>query len=469
MTAAYIRILVHTMNASLFPNAITDATTWSGPPPDIVTVQSLLYASLAASLLAAFFAMLGKQWVNRYLRNHGGSAADKSRDRQRKLDGLERWRFRLVIESLPVMLQLALLLLGCALSLYMWTISRTVAGVTIAVTLFGLASYIFFTIAATFFYSCPYQTPPSLIIQTLLSHQHTSLTPLITPLVITFCSATEKFQHFFGHLRAGARGALNTLGCVAAVLPEMENIPLVTVTSPIRIFDDVSLDWENCKADTRCIAWVLYSTTDTDMIFSTVRFAVDIIWYPEIAGALSPHTLADLFSECLLDRRVVPGRAEQAISIGMALASVLGIQLSVEPEREDLEELCKRITQHTNLLPSFEDTFELVASVLGFVAQTPVSIQDGGSLGISIRAPPKNLPSAFKVWFARVILQTAWRWRRVQHQTTINDPYWLVAKRGSLMDSSPVPTVFKTIWILILVTCIGVTVDIRDLYPSNNE
>jgi len=32
-----------------------------------------MYASLLMSLLAAFVAMLGKQWLNRYLRHAGGS------------------------------------------------------------------------------------------------------------------------------------------------------------------------------------------------------------------------------------------------------------------------------------------------------------------------------------------------------------------------------------------------------------
>jgi len=107
-----MRILIHNMNNSLFPDADPNSVTWTGPPPVIVTVQSLLYANLTTSLFATFLAMLGKQWVNLYLRNRGGSAADKSRDRQRKLDGFEKWHFRLAIESLPVMLQLALLLLG---------------------------------------------------------------------------------------------------------------------------------------------------------------------------------------------------------------------------------------------------------------------------------------------------------------------------------------------------------------------
>jgi len=66
------------MNNSLFPGADLDSTTWTGPPPKIVIVQSLLYASLTASLSAAFLAMFGKQWVSRYIRNHGGSVAGKS-------------------------------------------------------------------------------------------------------------------------------------------------------------------------------------------------------------------------------------------------------------------------------------------------------------------------------------------------------------------------------------------------------
>jgi len=462
-----MQILIHAVNTSLFPNAIADATPWTGPPHEIVTVQSLLYASLATSLFAAFLAMLGKQWVNRYLRNRGGSAADKSRDRQQKLDGLERWHFQLVIEGLPVILQLGLLLLGCALSLYLWTISRTVAGVAIAVTTFGVALYLFFTLAATSFYSCPYQTPLSLVIRTLLSHHHTTLIPLISSLIVAFHSSKKEFQRFLHHLHTGVWGALSIFGCTTNMVPE--TTPLAIVTSQNRIFHDASLDWGGCKADTRCIAWVLYSTTDSDMIFSTVRFAADIIWYPEIAGDLSPHVLADLFSECLVDRRVIVGRAEQAGSIGMALALVLGIQLSVEPEREDLGELCERVIEHTDLGPSPEATFELIASVLDFVAQAPVPIPEGGNLGIRIRTPPKGLSGTFKVWFAKVILQTVWRWRRVQDPATIIDFYWAAAKCGPLVDDDPVPIVFKTIWILVMAICLGVTVDMRDLYPPNNE
>ena len=167
---AYMRILIHTMNNSLFPNADSSSTTWTGPPPEIVAVQSLLYASLATSPFAAFLAMLGKQRVNWYLRNRGSSATDKSRDRQRKLDGLEKWHFHLATESLPATLQLALLLLGCAPSGYLWAISRAVAGVIVAVTLYGVTSYVSLTLVATLYYKCSYQAPPSILIQTVIRY-----------------------------------------------------------------------------------------------------------------------------------------------------------------------------------------------------------------------------------------------------------------------------------------------------------
>ena len=76
----------------------------------------------------------------------------------------------------------------------------------------------------------------------------------------------------------------------------------------------------SCETDVHCVAWLLYSSTYSDVIYSTVRFAADTIWYSEIARALSPHTLADLFFECLSDGRVVADKSDYAISIGMALS-----------------------------------------------------------------------------------------------------------------------------------------------------
>jgi hypothetical protein len=114
------------------------------------------------SLLAAFVAMLGKQWLNRYLRHTGGSMIERCGDRQRKFDGLEKWPFRFCMESLPIMLQIALLLLTCGLSRYVWSVNTSVGRVVLSFTVIGVLFYIAVVVAGACSYECPFQTPMSI-------------------------------------------------------------------------------------------------------------------------------------------------------------------------------------------------------------------------------------------------------------------------------------------------------------------
>ena len=120
----------------------------------------ILLASLSASLLSAFLVMLSKQWLNRCIpADMRGTIIERSQYRQRKIDGIVSWYFDYVIESLPLMLQIALLLLGCALSRFLWEINTTVASAVISVTTSGLLFYLFIVIAGAASVNCPYQTP----------------------------------------------------------------------------------------------------------------------------------------------------------------------------------------------------------------------------------------------------------------------------------------------------------------------
>jgi len=122
--------------------------------------------SLATSLFSAFLAMLGKQWLNRYASTDvRGTAIERSQNRQRKLDGVVTWYFDFVMESLPLMLQIALLLLGCALSRYLWEINITVASVVLGTTLFGIILYVLIVVAGAASERCPYQTPSAHILR----------------------------------------------------------------------------------------------------------------------------------------------------------------------------------------------------------------------------------------------------------------------------------------------------------------
>jgi len=479
MTAAYMQILIHTMNNSLFPDVDPSSVAWTGPPPEIITVQSLLYASLATSLFAAFLAMLGKHWVSRYLRNHGGSAADKSRDRQRKLDGLEKWHFHIAVESLPVMLQLALFLLGCALSLYLWTISRTVAGAILTFTLFGITSYVFFTLAAALYYNCPYQTPPSILIRTFTGHLARnnstfarSVRSRITSLTGVCSRLTKKLRQVLGRLRSGVRNALQNLGCVPGAPEVVGQIPLAIVEPPAWFFGEISIDWEVCKADTRCISWMLDSTTDSDVIFCTARFAADMILYPEIAGALSPRIFANLFLECLSDGRVIPGKLEHASVIGMALASVLSIQLCMEPEREDLQRLSDSIRYYANWVSESEPTFLPGVGILRIVLETPHRALSGSPRKLEIFSnTPDCLPTTHKLCLSRTILQTIWRWRRIRDTATVFNLEAIDSFcKGLMANDDHILPALKINCFLIMAISLGHQVgDVHTLFIPNNE
>ena len=199
-SAALLRVLIYKTDNTTFGDDVpTLPPRWTGPPHTAVQVQAILYASLAASLFSAFLAMLGKQWLNRYMStNMRGTAIERSQNRQQKLNGIITWYFHYVMESLPMMLQVALFLLGCALSRYLWEINTTVASVILGVTSLGILFYLFIVIAGSVFTNCPYQTPGSHILQ-LAASMLTSATLAIAPALghafRTFRHAFRTFRH----------------------------------------------------------------------------------------------------------------------------------------------------------------------------------------------------------------------------------------------------------------------------------
>ena len=179
-TAALLRVLIYKIDNTTFGNDVPTPPQWTGPPHSVVQVQAILFASLAASLFSAFLAMLGKQWLNRYdSADMRGTAIERAQSRQRKLNGIVAWYFHYVMESLPLMLQGALLLLGCALSRYLWEVNIVVASVVLGITSFGMALYLLIVIAGTAFESCPYQTPGASICRPIVHYVRYHLHPAV--------------------------------------------------------------------------------------------------------------------------------------------------------------------------------------------------------------------------------------------------------------------------------------------------
>ena len=179
-TTALLRVLIYKIDNTTFGNDVPTLPQWTGPPHSIVQVQAVLFASLAASLFSALLAMLGKQWLNRYdSTDMRGTAVERAQSRQRKLNGIIAWYFHYVMESLPLMLQGALLLLGCALSRYLWEVNIIVASVVLGITSLGISLYLLIVIAGAVFETCPYQTPGASITRPILHYVHYHLHPVV--------------------------------------------------------------------------------------------------------------------------------------------------------------------------------------------------------------------------------------------------------------------------------------------------
>jgi len=232
--------------------------------------------------------MLGKQWLNRYASTDmRGTAIQRSQNRQRKLDGVITWYFDHVMESLPLMLQIALLLLGLALSRYLWEVNIIVACVVLGVTSLGVTFYVFIVIAGTAFESCPYQTP---IARTLRHTFHWIYlyTPHPVHVVISnliqiswCCQLPGGWWSSLEQPWYSTTNIVTSLTCIAllpvALLVDLSRlVPEIvwsllqdepTVTSP----QTHVLDKQTIVLDLRCISWILQTSLDKAVHLSTLK------------------------------------------------------------------------------------------------------------------------------------------------------------------------------------------------------
>ena len=295
MNHALLRIVANVALGNIPSGADAAFPQWDGPDATTVRVQAVLYSSLAITILAAFFAVLGKQWLNRYAQvEMRGSVIDRSRYRQRKMDGMDTWHFDLVMECLPLMLQAAILLISCALSDYLYLINKVVASVIIGITAFGLLFYILIISAATLSFNCPFQTPPSLIFRYLIrfDEKHRK-----------YLKRTGRWiRHIFSQGKkllwrkpGGPHGATNMVveenpvGHIELQMPNQSNHlgPLFTKDT----------DWENYVLDSNCIAWMFKMCTDADFVIAIMKFIPEVVWHADIHN-VPLEKLYDTFVGC---------------------------------------------------------------------------------------------------------------------------------------------------------------------------
>lgn len=127
---------------------------------DAVRINAFFITSISCSLLAAFGAVLGKQWLAHAEQSQvEGSLKVQARHRQKMFTGTERWHLESTVELLPIVLQLALLSFWFGLIDLLFSLNNRVAYVGLAFACLGGAAYLYTVAAAVSDRFCPFQTP----------------------------------------------------------------------------------------------------------------------------------------------------------------------------------------------------------------------------------------------------------------------------------------------------------------------
>ena len=284
MHNALLEMLLNATTGALPAGSAASVPRWPGPHPVIVQVQCILYATLSATLLASFLAMLGKQWLNRYRQNDTrGSVADRSRVRERKLNGVEIWKFHIVMEALPLILQCALILLGSALSRYLWEVNRSVSSVVIGFTCFGFLFYLLITMISASSFDCPFQTPFSFLIRFAIG----LATPYLRNLWQTFGPKRRPPEPaMLGprldlplSMNAAGRGRDSEASITALASLAPTTIQFHRSVTPLFIQGTRA---EGDRLDAKCVTRMFVMSTNADVVTSTMDFIPEIIWHSGI-------------------------------------------------------------------------------------------------------------------------------------------------------------------------------------------
>ncbi|KAF9782708.1 hypothetical protein BJ322DRAFT_1072149 [Thelephora terrestris] len=316
-----------------------DVSAPSGPSVSAVQVQSILFASLASALLAAFLAMLGKQWLNLHVE---GSIIDRSRHRELRMRGMITWRFKLIMECLPFVMQLSLLLLGYGLAQYLWGLSHTVSAVIAGFTVFGVLFYLFIVFAATAWKTCPFQTPVSIVFRRVISsvekRQRLRLQKIRDQLseVVRFKQLNQSFA------------TVTLARSIDEELATLPQTPSSRTLSPANVSLNPEEEESTHASDTNCISTMFKFAGASDAVVALTRFIPEVNWTSNVRRVplLEAYDCLRKSFEFLKDGRVLvrPGMRDQAYGSARALLHIR------------VQRLCADAT---------DDTHKIVASKVG--------------------------------------------------------------------------------------------------------
>ncbi|KAJ7757971.1 hypothetical protein B0H16DRAFT_1689430 [Mycena metata] len=235
----------------------------------ILIAECLLYASLSLALLAALLAVLGKQWLVYYAAaGERGSIESRGLDRQRKLDGLRKWKFDALMQLFPLLLQFALLVFSAALSTYLWTIHHSLAIIVMSFTSLGVVAYFLLLASAMFSQDSPFQTPLAHFTVHLVPRSWRSRSRAVLK------EGFIQFKELIGHISTVSSSYIQ---CSQDLLPcfTKQQTKSLIPEKPALLFSMTDI---KTSSEIPAVSWVLQTSTDPVMLAQTAHLIIDLQW-----------------------------------------------------------------------------------------------------------------------------------------------------------------------------------------------
>ncbi|KAJ7709428.1 hypothetical protein B0H16DRAFT_1745828 [Mycena metata] len=297
-TQALLMLLVQNMTG--VPTPALQMSQQTGPATIIVIAQGILYVSLLSTLLAALLAVLGKQWLLHYDSvGERGTIEERGLERQRKFDGMRRWKFDLVMQIFPLLLQFSLFLFAVALSIYLWTIHHGIAVLVLAPTGLGFAFYTLMIISAVVSPDSPFQTSLSFLLKNIVTRT------LLPNSLGRFRAWSWNWVHtfltsFWSQTRLACSGALEAIAPLLPLFNGSNSRDLVPL-KPSLIFDPPPLPSKEVPA----IIWALETSTDPHLVEISAAMVPELSWGSvDFDIQPSQKRLIDIFKSCFNGRTV---------------------------------------------------------------------------------------------------------------------------------------------------------------------
>ena len=148
-------------------------------PPNVSTVNSLFFLSLALVLIDAFLAMLVKGWLHDFDRGWRKFTVAhlRAQERERRLHELERWKLRELVGLLPILIQCSLLLFCIGLLVLTFPLHLPSA-ILFSIAFASVAGFYVFTTYVSIVNSyAPFSSPMSRLLANGLAMLQTPLPP----------------------------------------------------------------------------------------------------------------------------------------------------------------------------------------------------------------------------------------------------------------------------------------------------